>query len=194
MKPTLTTFFFFLLFISCSEKNNGNKPEKPKAVLIKIGYYPSLDQPAETIINLNENYLIFYSQFSFPPIPPPPSKKDGEKLSVQEEVDYQELLDERPRLVPFKTDLKPIEINNLVKYSDSLQSDEFSDRNMKPANDGLSTNIIVLYSNGKLVQINPLNGPTEKQRKLYSEILNLLIEHNKNRSNKIILQKIKEYR
>lgn len=193
MKTVIQIIICSILVFSCNKKKE-TIAQKPEAILIKIGYYPSFHQPAETIINLTDSYLIFYSPSSYSPIPPPPPKENGEKLSIEEENEYKNFQNERPRLNPFKINLKKVEIDKIKQLSDSLKSDDFFDRNTIPAFDGMSTNIIVLYSNGNLVQINPLNGPNEKQRKLYTEILNLLIEKNKNKNDSIILHKIKDYR
>lgn len=57
----------------------------------------------------------------------------------------------------------------------------------------MSTNIIILYSDEKLVQMNPLNDPNENQKELYGRILNFIIEKNTNKNDSIILQKIKGY-
>lgn len=160
---------------------------------MKIGYYPSFHQPVETIINLTDGYLVFYSPSSYNPIPPPPPKENGEKLSIEEENEFKDFQNERPRLKPFKMNLNKVEIDKIKQLSFSLKSDDFSDRNMIPSFDGMSTNIVVLYTNGNLIQINPLNGPDEKQRKLYTAVLDLLIEKNKNKNDSIILQKIKDY-
>jgi len=193
MKNVTLLLFCLILLFSCERKNNDNKTEKPKPVLIKIGYYPTFHLPAETILNFNEKYLIFYSPVSYNPPPPPPSKENGEKWSIKEEREHQEYLNERPELQPFKIELSQMDIERIQRISDSFKSEDFSDKNLKPAMDGMSTNIIILYSNGKLVQINPMNAPNEKQRVLYKEILDLLIEKNTNKNDAVILQKIKGY-
>ena len=192
MRTVIQIIFCFLILISCEKKNSKIVEQKIEPILIKIGYYPTFHQPAETIINLKDNYLIFYSPTSYSPIPPPPNEKG--KSSREEEIENNEFINERPKLNPFKINLTKTEIDGIKKISDSLKSEDFFDRNTTPAFDGMSTNIIVLYSNGNLAQINPLNGPNEKQRHLYKEILNLLIDKNTDKNDSIILQKINEYR
>ncbi|OCA78866.1 hypothetical protein BBH99_07170 [Chryseobacterium contaminans] len=193
MKKFTLLLFCLVLLSSCSKKND-NKTEKPKPVLIKIGYYPTFHLPAETILNFNEKYLIFYSPVSYnPPPPPPPSKENGEKWSIEEKKEYLKYLDERPELQPFKINLSQNDIERIERISDSFTSEDFNDKDLKPAMDGMSTNIIILYSNGKLVQINPMNVPNEKQRALYGEVLDLLFEKNTHKNNSVILQKIKTY-
>lgn len=59
MKNILQLFIYFLLLFSCSKNNETKKLEKVEPILLKIGYYPTFHQPAETILNLNEKYLIF---------------------------------------------------------------------------------------------------------------------------------------
>lgn len=182
------------LLLSCGKKNNDNRTEKPKPVLIKIGYYPTFHLPAETILNFNEKYLIFYNPVSYNPPPPPPSlKENGEKRSIEEKKEYLKYIDERPELHPFKINLSQNDIERIQRISDSFQSEDFNDKDLKPGIDGMSTNIIILYSDGKLVQINPMNAPNEKQKALYGEILDLLIEKNTNKNDAVILQKIKGY-
>ncbi|MGE8554780.1 MAG: hypothetical protein ACN6OB_12740 [Chryseobacterium jejuense] len=192
-KFTLLLFCLVLLF-SCSKKHEDHKTEKPKPVLIKIGYYPTFHLPAETILNFNEKYLIFYSPVSYnPPPPPPPLKENGEKWSIEEKKEHLKYLDEMPELKPFKINLSQNDIERIQRISDSFKSEDFNDKDLKPAMDGMSTNIIILYSDGKLVQINPMNDPDEKQRVLYGEILDLLFEKNTNKNNSAILRKIKGY-
>lgn len=193
MKNFTLLLFFLIILFSCSNKNGDGKTEKPKPVLIKIGYYPTFHLPAETILNFTDKYLIFYSPVSYNPPPPPPSKENGEKWSTEEEREHLEYLNERPELQPFKIKLSKNDIERIQRISDSFQSEDFSDKDLKPAIDGMSTNIIIVYSNGKLVQINPMNAPNEKQRALYGEVLDLLIEKNTNKNDAVILQKIKGY-
>ncbi|WP_336965026.1 hypothetical protein [Chryseobacterium contaminans] len=194
MKSFTPLLFCILFLFSCSKKYNDNKTEKPKPVLIKIGYYPTFHLPAETIINFSEKYLIFYSPVSYnPPPPPPPLKENGQKWSIEEKMEHLKYIDERPELQPFKVNLSQNDIERIQRISDSFKSEDFNDKDLKPAMDGMSTNIIILYSNGKLVQINPMNAPNEKQRALYGEVLDLLFEKNTHKNNSVILQKIKTY-
>ncbi|AKK72020.1 hypothetical protein HX13_19095 [Chryseobacterium sp. P1-3] len=192
MKNFKLLLFCLVLLFSCSKKNSDNTTEKPKPVLIKIGYYPTFHLPAETILNFTDEYLIFYSPVSYNP-PLPPSQENGEKWSEEEEKQHLEYLNERPELQPFKIKLSKNDIERIQRISDSFTSEDFNDKDLKPAMDGMSTNIIIVYSNGKLVQINPMNAPNEKQRALYGEILDVLIEKNTNKNDAVILQKIKGY-
>lgn len=182
-----------LLILSCTKKNDENKIESYNPILLKIGYYPTFHLPAETIVNFNERYLIFYSPASYSPPPPPPPKENGEERSIEEENDYKKYLNERPELKPFKIKLSKNDIKRILRVSESFKSADFNDKDIKPAFDGMTTNIIILYSDGKLIQINPMNSPNEKQRALYREVLALLIEKNTNKNDSVILQKIKGY-
>jgi len=192
MKAITQIFLYLLIILSSCKENNENRTEKSKPALIKIGYYPTFHRSAETIVNFNEKYLIFYSPSSYN-IDPPPPKENGGKLSTEEENEYKEYVNERPELKPFKIKLSDNDIQRIQQVSDTFKSEDFSDKNIKPGFDGMSTNIIILYSDGKLIQINPLNDPNEKQRALYAEVLNLLIEKNTDKNDSIILQKIKRY-
>ena len=190
MKKVIVTIFLFIL-ISCNQK----KSEFSEPILIKIGYYPTFHKYAETILNLNEKYIIFYSPTSHGIAEPPPPPNEKGIINNEDKNEYEVYINERPKLNPLKFELTDDEIKEIRKLSNLLESEDFSDRkNITPAFDGMSTNIIILDSNGKLVQINPLNGPQENQRKLYSEVLNLLIKKNLDKNNSIILQKIKGYR
>ena len=192
MRTVIQILFSTIILFSCN-KRNENSQQEIEPILIKIGYYPTFHQYAETIVNLNENYLIFYSPTSYSPGAPPPPKENGDRPTANEEQKYNEFLNERPRLNPFRINLSENDIMKIKSLSDSLKSDDFVDRDMIPAFDGMSTNIIVLYSDGNIAQINPLNGPTENQRMLYTEILDLLIERNTDNNDAVILQKIKDY-
>lgn len=192
MKTILKTIFCLLLIISCSKKEENKTPEKRKATLIKIGYYPTFHEPAETILNLNEKFLIFYSPTYYLPEPSPPPNKDG-KQNLEREKEYKEYLNERPELKPFKSKLLNDEIIQIQNILKSFYSEDFSDKNVQPTIDGMSTNIVILFSDGKLIQINSLNDSNPKQRELYGEILNLIIEKNTNKNDSVILQRIKKY-
>ncbi|WP_080776830.1 hypothetical protein [Chryseobacterium phocaeense] len=186
----LNSLLFCLVFIcSCSKQNGENRAGKPKPVLIKIGYHPTFHNSAETIVNFNEKYIIFYSPVAYSIAPPPPPGEEGQKMSIE----YKEYLSERPKLEPFRIELTENDLEKIRQISDSFTSEDFSDKNVKPAIDGMSTNIIIVYSDGKLIQINPMNAPNEKQKALYGGILDLLIEKNTNKNDSTILQKIKGY-
>ena len=88
MRTVIQIIFCFLILISCEKKNSKIVEQKIEPILIKIGYYPTFHQPAETIINLKDNYLIFYSPTSYSPIPPPPNEKG--KSSREEEIENNE--------------------------------------------------------------------------------------------------------
>lgn len=190
----LTSLLFCLLFIcSCNKKNDESRTGKPKPVLIKIGYYPTFHNSAETILNFNEKYIIFYNPVAYSIPPPPPPREEGRKMSIEEENEYNKYFSERPKLQPFRIELTENDLEKIRQISDSFKSEDFNDKNLKPGFDGMSTNIIIVYSDGKLIQINPMNAPNEKQTALYRGILDLLIEKNTNKNDSIILQKIKEY-
>ena len=196
MNNNIKLIFCFLIIFSCnknSKKTDQNLKLSPVPVLIKIGYYPTFHQPAETIINIKEKYLIFYSPTAYMPAPPPPPKENGEKRTAQEENEYKQYLMERPELFPFKSALLENDISIILKTIKTFSAKDFNDKDIQPAYDGMSTNTMILYSDGSIKQINPLNDPNEKQRKLYNEILNILIQKNDNKNDSIILQKINGY-
>lgn len=186
-----SVFFLFLLLIACSKKNDKITTEKIHPVLLKIGYYPSFHKPAETIVNFNEKYLIFYNPKESIVEPPPPPMENGKEN--KEESNYKKFLAERPELVPFKLNLNEEDLNSIRNVISTFKADDFIDDQDSTAIDGMSTNMIILYSDGKLIQMNPFNSPNEKQKALYDEVLSLLMMKNTNKNNAIILQKIENY-
>ena len=143
------------MIISCNNKNEKKNSTEVNPVLIKIGYYPTFHEPAETILNLNEKYLIFYSPTAYNPAPSPPPRKDG-TMSLKDKDEYNEYLRERPELVPFKADLSDVEILNIRKFVNSLQKGDYNDKDLRPGFDGMFTNIVIVNSDNKIIQINPL--------------------------------------
>ena len=186
-----SVFFLFLLLIACSKKNDKITTEKIHPVLLKIGYYPSFHQSAETILNFNEKYLIFYSPKESIVEPPPPPMENGKEN--KEQSNYKKYLAERPELVAFKVNLNGEDLNNIRNVISTFKAEDFIDDQDSTAIDGMSTNMIILFSDGKLIQMNPFNSPNEKQRALYKKVLSILMEKNTNKNNSIILQKIENY-
>lgn len=186
-----SVFFLFLLLIACSKKNDKITTEKIHPVLLKIGYYPSFHQSAETILNFNEKYLIFYSPKESIVEPPPPPMENGKEN--KEQSNYKKYLAERPELVAFKVNLNEEDLNNIRNVISTFKAEDFIDDQDSTAIDGMSTNMIILFSDGKLIQMNPFNSPNEKQRALYKKVLSILMEKNTNKNNSIILQKIENY-
>lgn len=186
-----SVFFLFLLLIACSKKNEKITTEEIHPVLLKLGYYPSFHQPAETIVNFNEKYLIFYNPKESIVEPPPPPMENGKEN--KEESNYTKYLAERPELVAFKVNLNEEDLNSIRNVISTFKADDFIDEQYSTAIDGMSTNMIILFSDGKLIQMNPFNSPNEKQRALYKKVLSILMEKNTNKNNAIILQKIENY-
>jgi hypothetical protein len=193
MKTIIQTILGFLLIISCNKKNEKINSLEVNPILIKIGYYPTFHQPAEVILNLNEKYLAFYSPSAYNPAPPPPPRKDG-TFSQEEKEEYNEYLRERPELIPFKVNLSDVEISNIRKFVNSLKKEDFNDKDLHPGFDGMFTNIVIVNSDDKIIQINPMNNPKPKQNELYRRILQLVVDKNVNKNDSIILQKIQRYR
>jgi len=69
---------------------------------------------------------------------------------------------------------------------------ELSEENeFTPEIDGLTVNIMIDYSDGKIIQINPVVKPRIKE--FYQKIIHLLLIKNKEKNNQKILFKIEKY-
>ena len=190
-------FSLLLFFISCDNKNTKKIENSATANLIKIGFYPAnAGQPAETILNLKEKYLVFYSPEAYYHETPPPSKTSSVKR-------YNELISENPKLIPFHAEMTDKEIQEIRAIISSFSEQdiekekpnsnkELSEENeFIPQIDGLTVNIMIDYSDGKIIQINPVVKPRIKE--FYQKIIHLLLIKNKEKNNQKILSKIEEY-
>ena len=189
-------FSLLLVFISCDNKTTKKIENSTTANLIKIGFYPATDgQPAETILNLKEKYLVFYSPEAYYHEIPPPSEISSVKT-------YNELISENPKLIPFRAEMTDKEIQEIRAIISSFSEQyieekpnsnkELSEENeFIPQIDGLTVNIMIDYSDGKIIQINPVIKPRIKE--FYQKIIHLLLIKNKEKNNQKILSKIEEY-
>ena len=189
-------FSLLLVFISCDNKNTKKIENSATANLIKIGFYPAnAGQPAETILNLKEKYLVFYSPEAYYHEIPPPSETSRVKT-------YNELISENPKLIPFRaemTDKEIQEIRAIISYFSEQDIEEKPNPNKElseenefiPQIDGLTVNIMIDYSDGKIIQINPVVKPRIKE--FYQKIIHLLLIKNKEKNNQKILSKIEKY-
>ena len=189
-------FSLLLVFISCDNKTTKKIENSTTANLIKIGFYPATDgQPAETILNLKEKYLVFYSPEAYYHEIPPPSEISSVKT-------YNELISENPKLIPFRAEMTDKEIQEIraIIYSfieQDVEEKPNSNKNLSEENefipqiDGLTVNIMIDYSDGKIIQINPVVKP--KIKEFYQKIIHLLSIKNKEKNNQKILSKIEKY-
>ena len=189
-------FSLLLVFISCDNKTTKEIENSAMANLIKIGFYPANDgQPAETILNLKEKYLVFYSPETYYHEIPPPSEISSVKT-------YNELISENPKLIPFRAEMTDKEIQEIRAIISSFSEQyieekpnsnkELSEENeFIPQIDGLTVNIMIDYSDGKIIQINPVVKPRIKE--FYRKIIHLLLIKNKEKNNQKILSKIEKY-
>ena len=186
-----------LVFISCDNKTTKKIENSTTANLIKIGFYPATDgQPAETVLNLKEKYLVFYSPEAYYHEIPPPSEISSVKT-------YNELISENPKLIPFRAEMTDKEIQEIraiiSSFSEQDIEEEKPNSNKKlseenefiPQIDGLTVNIMIDYSDGKIIQINPVVKPRIKE--FYQKIIHLLLIKNKEKNNQKILSKIEKY-
>jgi len=190
-------FSLLLVFISCDNKTTKKNENSATANLIKIGFHPANDeQRAETILNLKEKYLVFYSPEAYYHETPPPSEISLVKT-------YNELISENLKLIPFRakmTDKEIQEIRAIISsFSEQNIEKEKPNSNKKlseenefiPQIDGLTVNILIDYSDGKIIQINPVVKP--KIKEFYQKIIHLLLIKNKEKNNQKILFKIEKY-
>lgn len=198
MKKLFVFYFSLLLvFISCDNKTTKKIENSTTANLIKIGFYPANDgQPAETILNLKEKYLVFYSPETYYHETPPPSETSSVKT-------YNELISENSKLIPFRAKMTDKEIQEIraiissfseqdIEKEKQNSNKELSEENeFIPQIDGLTVNIMIDYSDGKIIQINPVIKPRIKE--FYQKIIHLLLIKNKEKNNQKILSKIEEY-
>ena len=198
MKKLFVFYFYLLLvFISCDNKNTKKNENSATANLVKIGFYPVTGgQPAETILNLKEKYLVFYSPEAYYHEIPPPSEISSVKT-------YNELISENPKLIPFRAEMTDKEIQEIraiissfseqnIKEEKPNSNKELSEENeFIPQIDGLTVNIMIDYSDGKIIQINPVVKPRIKE--FYQKIIHLLLIKNKEKNNQKILFKIEKY-
>ena len=197
MKKLFGFYFSLLLFfISCDNKNTKKIENSATANLIKIGFYPAnAGQPAETILNLKEKYLVFYSPEAYYHETPPPSKTSSVKR-------YNELISENPKLIPFHAEMTDKEIQEIRAIISSFSEQDIekepnSNKKLSEGNefipqiDGLTVNILIDYSDGKIIQINPVVKP--KIKEFYQKIIHLLLIKNKEKNNQKILSKIEKY-
>ena len=189
-------FSLLLFFISCDNKNTKKIENSATANLIKIGFHPATDgQPAETILNLKEKYLVFYSPEAYYHEIPPPSETSSVKT-------YNEPISENPKLIPFRAEMTDKEIQEIRATISSFSEQNVEEKpnsNKKlseenefiPQIDGLTVNIMIDYSNGKIIQINTVVKP--KIKEFYQKIIHLLLIKNKEKNNQKILFKIEKY-
>ena len=189
-------FSLLLVFISCDNKTTKKIENSATANLIKIGFYPAnAGQPAETILNLKEKYLVFYSPEAYYYEIPPPSETSWVKT-------YNELISENPKLIPFRAEMTNKEIQEIRAIISSFIEQDVeekpnSNKNLSEENefipqiDGLTVNIMIDYSDGKIIQINPVIKPRIKE--FYQKIIHLLLIKNKEKNNQKILFKIEKY-
>lgn len=193
MKYSLKMIIAVLFVLSCTKAEKKLKAE-PLPILLKMGYYPTFHAPAETILNLDEKYILFYSPTKYSHEPPPPPNLVHNLSLEQQKENYQKYLQETPELKPFKADLSKTDIDRIKRVLKSFSNADFVDKEAIASLDGMMLNFVILYSNGILKQINPLNTANAKQAELSQAVLDLLTEKNSNKNDSIILQKLKGYR
>lgn len=140
--------------------------------------------------------MVFYSPEAYYHEIPPPSETGQVKT-------YNELISENLKLIPFRAEMTDKEIQEIraiiSSFSEQVVEEEKPNSNKKlseenefiPQIDGLTVNIMIDYSDGKIIQINPVVKPRIKE--FYQKIIHLLLIKNKEKNNQKILSKIEKY-
>ena len=194
-----SVFLCYWFFISCDNKNTKKIENSATANLIKIGFYPAnAGQPAETLLNLKEKYLVFYSPEAYYHEIPPPSETSWIKT-------YNELISENLKLIPFRAEMTDKEIQEIRAIISSFSEQNVEEEKLNsnkelseenefiPQIDGLTVNIMIDYSDGKIIQINTVHKAKPKIKEFYQKIIHLLLIKNKEKNNQNILSKIEKY-
>lgn len=194
-----SVFLCYWFFISCDNKNTKKIENSATANLIKIGFYPAnAGQPAETLLNLKEKYLVFYSPEAYYHEIPPPSETSWIKT-------YNELISENLKLIPFRAEVTDKEIQEIRAIISSFSEQNVEEEKLNsnkelseenefiPQIDGLTVNIMIDYSDGKIIQINTVHKAKPKIKEFYQKIIHLLLIKNKEKNNQNILSKIEKY-
>ena len=140
--------------------------------------------------------MVFYSPEAYYHETPPPSETSSVKT-------YNELISENSKLIPFRAKMTDKEIQEIRAIISSFSEQdiekekpnsnkELSEENeFIPQIDGLTVNIMIDYSDGKIIQINPVVKPRIKE--FYQKIIHLLLIKNKEKNNQKFLFKIEKY-
>ena len=100
------------------------------------------------------------------------------------------------------TDKEIQEIRAIISsFSEQVVEEEKSNSNKKlseenefiPQIDGLTVNIMIDYSDGKIIQINPVHKVKPRIKEFYQKIIHLLLIKNKEKNNQKILSKIEKH-
>ncbi|MEC5395457.1 hypothetical protein [Bergeyella sp. RCAD1439] len=176
---TILNFIFsaFFAVISCHPAPQATIEE---FTLLRIGFYPTNHSPSETLLNLSEKYILFFSPTN--EAPPPPITTNETQKSHQEH-----------KLKPFKANLDDHQIHKVKSLLARFNQDDFKAL-PSPPNDSLWTNFLIIDSQNKIIEINPRHSANEKQKELYTLILELLVEVNPNKENKAYFDTLKAYK
>ena len=195
MKPIFLLIFFAFLFLSCKksvekEKIEMNKSEK-YPVFVKLGLYPSFAQPAEIMVNLNEQYILLYnaSPYVYGSLNMD-SQKNNEIANKQFSLVSDSL---KYGITPFYATLSKEELLKIKSKIISFTEEDFNPDLYTGINDGMGYHFQILYSNHILKEINPLNFPSKNQFELSKLLIDMVEYKNQNTTNKSILLTIKEY-
>ncbi|SMC50135.1 hypothetical protein [Moheibacter sediminis] len=192
-----TRFFVFVLTLTfvmgCenSEKKEAIIIDKTQnhPVFIKLGLYPSFDQPAEVLINLEERYLLVYNASPYV------YEKLNQAGGHDKIVDKQFSLSSKGNysIVPFHSKLSIDEVNPIIQLINGFSAKDYEVDLSKVMFDGMCYSYQILYSNNEFKEINPMNIPNKKQFQLSEMIIDLALDKNQNDTNDSILGIVKGY-
>ncbi|SEG63050.1 hypothetical protein SAMN05421847_3027 [Halpernia humi] len=169
----MNKFFTFLIILifpltSCKKEieNIQNKTldsnSKTQPQFLTFIFQPSLNENAEVNVNFEKKYLTFKTIYPFLQEPPAFGEKKTEKKPPK----------------PYYAELTQNQINELTKILVNLNDEDYQQIQGNYI-DGISYNFSILNSDKTFKVGYIANEKTENQKKLTTEILNLVSETNK---------------
>lgn len=191
MRYYLPYILSLLLLWNCKNPNIQEKTSETNPVFIKLGLYPSFDQPAEIMVNLNEDYILLCNASPF--------AYDGLDLEDQNNMDVANkqfsLVSDSAKygIVPFYATLSSEESDQIISKINAFTHTDFNPDLKNIMLDGMGFHFQILYSNHVIKEINPINFPSKNQFELSKLLIDMVEYKNQNPINKSIILTIKEY-
>ncbi|MBA5628494.1 hypothetical protein [Moheibacter lacus] len=193
MKKLPALFFIFVIFWSCQNTKPKKKIEidhsKTQPIFIKLGLYPSFNQPGEILINFNEKYILFYNASPY-------SYEELWRSEYNQNIPEKQnnlYFENHYTIVPYHSKLSDDQINPIIQKINSLSEKDYQfDPNFMML-DGMCYYFQILFSDHTFREINPLNYPNKNQFELSKMIIDLVEENSLNEANDQVLNTFKDY-